>query len=304
MLRCLVKSTPWRGTRYSRSRVLPSVAQDEVRSNGARWSSSAKDDHGSEATSPKRKRGRPRKNVESPGEIPSEASTRTAKAKRAGPSIPAGLIVQRSLHHCDLASFLEYTSSIGADPDSTTYRGTHYEYTVAAALHSFGFQLQRTGGSNDLGIDLVGALALPSSSSPDRSSGRAKETLSSSAPFELRVIGQCKISRPEPRMVRELEGAYVGAPAGWKGQHVLALLVSHGSSTKGVRDALQRSRWPLALLQVTAEGWLKQFLWNAAAAEAGLEGLGVTARHSGADADEGRHTIALTWMGEPVRLAG
>ncbi|TVY34146.1 Uncharacterized protein LSUB1_G006391, partial [Lachnellula subtilissima] len=87
------------------------------------------------------------------------------------------------------------------DPRSTTYVGTHYEYTVQTALSRLGLSLKRIGGRSDYGIDLIGTWNLPSSLQP------------------LQVLIQCKAlaSKAEPRVVRELEGAFVGAPTGWRG---------------------------------------------------------------------------------------
>lgn len=126
------------------------------------------------------------------------------------------------------------------------------------------------------------------------------------------VLIQCKASKLSPALVRELEGAYAGAPAGWRGEGVLGVLVSTQASTKGVSAAVQRSRWPLGVMQVTREGTVKQFVWNAVAAQAGLEGMGVAVRHSNPGAAENDkivpipeagqsglgQSICLTWMGK------
>lgn len=211
--------------------------------------------------------------------------------------VPPRLLPPSSLNHHDLPSFLAHASRVGLSESTNTYKGTHYEYTVAKTLSTLNFALHRTGRSNDLGIDLIGHWVLPSQPSTQGA---------------LRVLIQCKAVQPTPSMVRELEGAYVGAPAGWRGDGVLALLVASKEATKGVRAALQRSRWPMGVLQVTREGQVKQFLWNAMAAEAGLEGLGVTVRYHG-DASVGKDapgwtdgSIALTWLGRlaqiPTRL--
>ncbi|KAK3661162.1 hypothetical protein LTR56_000285 [Elasticomyces elasticus] len=228
---------------------------------------------------------------------------RTAKPKAA--AIPPRLLPPVEQKHHDLPSFLTHAASKELSTTSTVYKGTHFEYTVAAALSNLNFTLQRTGRSNDLGIDLVGQWSLPTE--------RKKRT------YEVPVIVQCKAARPTPSMIRELEGAYTGAPAGWCGDGVLALLVNVHPSTKGVREAVQRSRWPLGVLQVTRDGAVKQFLWNAVAAEVGLEGLGVTVRHAskrggmleaseevekGDEAANTTSSIGLTWMGELWRPAG
>ncbi|KXL45684.1 MAG: hypothetical protein FE78DRAFT_79794 [Acidomyces sp. 'richmondensis'] len=165
--------------------------------------------------------------------------------------------------HHDLLSFLAYAERSNLNKTSNVYKGTHYEYTVAAALESYNFILQRTGRSNDLGIDLVGHWMLPGSN------GKVTEAFGSDIP----VLIQCKFAKPTPSMIRELEGTYVGAPAGWNGPNVLALLVSTQQATEGVRAAVQRSKWPLGVVQVTRSGVTRGFLWNAVASEAGLQGL-------------------------------
>ncbi|KAK3686542.1 hypothetical protein LTR37_019712 [Vermiconidia calcicola] len=217
----------------------------------------------------------------------------------------------KAQHH-DLPTFLAHAARNTLNPTSTVYKGTHYEYTVAATLSHYGFQTQRTGKAGDLGVDLVGSFFLPQDNSPPDPS---KEPM-----FEIKTIVQCKATTPQPSMVRELEGAFIGAPASFRraNNNMLAILVSSGETTKGLRDALQRSRWPMALMQVTEDGDLKQFLWNAVAADVGLEGLGVTVRYKmeigvvgGRDArvdevlkkEEGvRRSIALTWMGRVFRV--
>ncbi|KAF2763703.1 hypothetical protein EJ03DRAFT_251338, partial [Teratosphaeria nubilosa] len=166
--------------------------------------------------------------------------------------------------HHDLASFLNHTKMTNGSTTSAVYKGTHFEYTVAEALKSYNFGLHRTGRSNDLGIDLVGRWELPTHTA---------------GADGMPVLLQCKFAKPTPAMVRELEGAYTGAPAGWQGSGVLAILASTHASTEGVRAACQRSRWPLGVMQITREGEVKQFVWNAVAADAGLEGLGVAVRY-------------------------
>lgn len=161
--------------------------------------------------------------------------------------------------HSDLATFLAYAKRSGLNPKSTVYVGTHYEYTTAESLSRYGFSLQRIGGSSDYGTDLLGEWTPPSTSQ------------------SLRVLLQCKggTQKTGPHHVRELEGAFAGAPVGWRGAGVLGLLVSERDATKGVRDALGRSRWPMGYICCSREGLVKQMLWNQQAEEHGLEGFGV-----------------------------
>ena len=236
-------------------------------------------------------------------EGPTTASPKTPKRQPKKLNIlPPRLMPPIAQKHHDLASFLAHVELTKSNTKSTTYVGTHFEYTVAQSLLACNFTLQRTGRSNDLGIDLIGHWNLPAQHH--------------NASHTMPVIIQCKASKTTPAEVRELEGAYVGAPAGWRGHGVLAMLVSMRQLTKGVLEAVQRSRWPMAVMHVQRDGVVKRFVWNAVAAEQGLEGLGVALEYSsgdgGAQGDEGGEsmsvgvgqTVALTWMGKvwrPVR---
>lgn len=284
----------------------------------AREKESIEDDVIQPEVSPvKRKRGRPRKDepIPAPAKTDTNSNPSLAKAetsqskstarspKRASkPSKLPPRLVRPSPNHHDLASFQAYADRVGLPKTTAVYTGTLYEYLVAAVLSRLNFTIHRTGRSNDLGIDLVGHFCLPSAAKTMRSRNRAFQ--------ELKVLVQCKALKPAPAMVRELEGAYVGAPAGWRGEGVLALLVARKEATKGVRDALQRSRWPMGLVQITAEGEVRQFLWNAVAEDIGLAGLGVTVKYAdgtripSSEEKEGQNdgkvkgSIALTWLGE------
>ncbi|KAL7627444.1 hypothetical protein AAE478_001637 [Parahypoxylon ruwenzoriense] len=193
-----------------------------------------------------------------------------------------------SEHH-DTASYAAYAARTGLDVTSNTYIGTQYEYTVADTLALLGFDVRRVGGRSDAGIDLLGTWRVPSSPL---------------AP--LRVLIQCKASSSQstrigPHFVRELEGAFIGAPPGWRGTGVIGLLVTQRPATKGIREALARSRWPMGYLSCTGDGRLEQMIWNHRAEEEGLEGMGVTVQFSelkGA-ADQ---RLVLTWEGKPYTL--
>jgi len=186
-------------------------------------------------------------------------------------------------NHHDIHSFLDYASRVQLDPQSTTYVGTHYEYTVKASLSRLGFDLRHVGGRSDYGIDLLGTWQIPS------------------IPLSLKVLLQCKAlaKKSRPSVVRELEGAFVGAPTGWRGPGVLGLLVNRNPATKGVRDALARSRWPMGFVMCTGEGKVLQILWNKKAEEQGLLGIGVGMRYTSENA-EGRE-VNLTWKGEAIK---
>lgn len=190
-------------------------------------------------------------------------------------------------NHHDLLSFLTYADRSGLDQKSTLYVGTHYEYTVAQVLSKYGFYLKRVGGHSDYGIDLLGTWTVPSSKEP------------------LRVLAQCKAiaRKSSPNLVRELEGAFVGAPVGWKGHGVLGVFVTEKPATKGVRDSLARSRWPMCFVSCTRAGHIQQMLWNRRAEEEGLEGLGVGVRHAGGDGDGGSQ-LSMLWKGQHIALEG
>ena len=213
--------------------------------------------------------------------------------------------------HHNLASYAAYVARTGLDTTSMTYVGTQYEYTVAAALRRLGFDLRRIGGRSDCGIDLLGTWALPStpsSTSPSPSPSPSPQSSSSSSPL-LRILLQCKASASRstaigPQYIRELEGAFAGAPVGWRGSSgILGLLVAQRPATKGIRDALGRSRWPMGYVACGGDGQLQQMLWNRRAEEGGLEGVGVGVRYLEKTAEGGGQPdqeLILTWKGKPV----
>lgn len=218
------------------------------------------------------------------------SAVRTVRTK----ARPRDALVQPgSIQHNDVASFLKYSESNSLSPSSTVFKGTLYEYTVIESLRHFGFDLTRTGKRSDLGIDLLGHWTIPS------------------LPIPLRALLQCKAhsKKLNPDTVRELEGAFVGAPAGFRGEGVLGFLVAAESATKGMRDALIRSELPLAFLQINRDGIVEQFLWNHIASHFGLEGLGVTTKHlqpakNQSSKPSATKEIALTWNGWEISKVG
>ena len=212
--------------------------------------------------------------------------------------------------HNSLPTFLTYAQRTSLSPKTTTYVGTHYEYLVLHSLFRLGLHLTRTGGAFDKGIDLLGTWRLPSLG----------------ARTALKVLVQCKAHsrKVEPKNIRALEGAFGGAPVGWRGGGtggevgegkgedvdanayvygkdggsggVMALLVTPKEATKGVRDAMGRSRWPMGFLKVGLDGKIEQLLWNRSAANIGLEGVGVAVRH-GPGRVEVEREVVLTWNG-------
>ena len=239
----------------------------------------------------------------------------TTCAQHPAPVDPPRLIVKNGhKEHNSLATFVQYASRTNLTPLKTYYIGTHYEYTAALALMRLGFSLVRTGAKNDAGIDLIGHWILAPLGEP------------------LPVIIQCKMRRQSasPHHVRELEGSFHGIPPSWKGKPVLGLLVTTLKATKGTMDAIARSPCPLGFVMMNRHRLIQQFVWNRAASERGLEGVGVTVRHtprallpaSELLEEEGDHDgtskskpkkasakfansgtqkdIQLTWMGSPI----
>lgn len=188
-------------------------------------------------------------------------------------------------NHNNLTTFLSYAERISLPETSTVYVGTHYEYTVLQSLRRYSLSLQRIGGRDDAGIDLVGTWHLP---------GRERERA-------VRVLVQCKAlkSKLGPNLVRELEGTFRQAPVGWRTDQTAGVLVSPREATKGVRDALARSSYPLFWMMVERDGTLRQALWNVRAEELGLGPLGVETRYGMGDSESGTLTkeVALTWDG-------
>lgn len=226
--------------------------------------------------------------------------------------LPRLLVKAGHKDHNSLATFVDYANRTNLSPLKTYYIGTHFEYTTALAFKRLGFSLLRTGGKNDAGIDLVGHWVLAPLSEP------------------LPVFLQCKVrkSTAGPQHVRELEGSFQGVPPSWKGKPVLGLLVTTLKATKGTMDALARSPWPMGFVMMNRNGLIQQFVWNRAASERGLQGVGVTVRHTprvllpaselleenedSSETPKGKKRstkfantgtqkdIQLTWMGSPI----
>ncbi|KAH6629488.1 hypothetical protein C7974DRAFT_187749 [Boeremia exigua] len=235
----------------------------------------------------------------------------TTFAQNAAPVDLPRLLVKAPLKdHNSLATFIDYANRTNLSPLKSYYVGTHYEYTVALSLMRLGFSLLRMGGKNDAGIDLMGHWVLAPLSEP------------------LPIIVQCKVRKYTlgPAFVRELEGSFRAIPPQWKGEPVLGLLVTTTKATKGTMDAIARSAWPMGFVMISRHGLIEQFVWNRAASERGLQGVGVTVRHTPRallpepeilEAEEEdasnrkklpskfgktgtQKDIQLTWMGSPI----
>jgi hypothetical protein len=172
-----------------------------------------------------------------------------------------------SPNHNSLPSFIEYANRVNLGRTTPLYVGTHYEYTAADALLRLGFSLVRIGRNYDAGIDLIGHWMLPQ------------------LPAPIPVIVQCK-ARTEtgkcgPTNIRELEGALQAVPPAWRNKDVLGLLVTTHKATSGTLEALASNRSPMGFLSISRHhGLIEQFVWNRTASERGLEGVGVTVRHT------------------------
>lgn len=222
-----------------------------------------------------------RKDVPELSNNPSSSSLQSKTSILPQPSSP---------HHSSLASFIAHTKETGLSTSSTIYVGTYYEYLCALTLRRFGFTLTRTGGRSDAGIDLRGSWQLPELSQP------------------LQCIVQCKKLKAKagPNLVRELEGAFVGAPARWRGEGVVGVLCAGREATKGVRDAIRSARKALVWCQVQdmgdGVGRVRQLLWNQRVSALGAEGVGVGIRYSSQDslneAADLDAELVLTWKGE------
>jgi hypothetical protein len=195
---------------------------------------------------------------------PHGAVHHTSTTNVAPVEIPRLLVKPGSPKHNSLSSYLEYATRTNLRPDRTVYIGTHYEYIAADALLRLGFSLIRTGQKNDAGIDLIGHWMLSCLREP------------------MPVIVQCKARRGtcSPNEIRELEGTFQSVPHEWRGKDVLGLLIVNQRATEGLRKQMYLSPRPLAFLQISKTGTITQFLWNRAAADRGLEGVGVTPRYT------------------------
>ncbi|KAI0020577.1 hypothetical protein F4780DRAFT_742008 [Xylariomycetidae sp. FL0641] len=188
--------------------------------------------------------------------------------------------------HEDEPSYRAYAERTGLDEGSNVFAGTLFEYQVASALRRLGFSLRRIGGRADRGIDLLGTWSVPSS------------------PLPLRVLVQCKAAAPRtkigPQHVRELEGAFAGAPPGWRGSGVVGLLVTKKHATLGMRDAMSRSKFPMVYAACGDDGNVFYVVWNQRAEEEGLGGMGATLQYGTAEDGSVTRYSVLTYSGKPL----
>ncbi|KAL5373506.1 hypothetical protein DPSP01_012635 [Paraphaeosphaeria sporulosa] len=195
---------------------------------------------------------------------PHGAVHHTSATNVAPVEIPRLLVKPGSPNHNSLSTYLEYAARTKLRSDRTVYIGTHYEYTAAEALQRLGFSLIRTGMKNDAGIDLIGHWMLSFLREP------------------MPIIVQCKarMKTCSPEAIRELEGAFRSVPHEWRNKDVLGLLISNQKATEGLRRQMYLCPRPLGFLQIGKSGTITQFVWNRAATDRGLEGVGVTPRYT------------------------
>ncbi|KAL4941256.1 hypothetical protein BDV06DRAFT_223278 [Aspergillus oleicola] len=203
--------------------------------------------------------------------------------------------------HTDLSSFLSYAQRTALPESTTTYQGTHYEYTVQSHLRNSAFNLHRVGGRSDLGVDLQGTWHVGANPIHDP---------------PIRVIVQCKALKTKigPNIVRELDGVTARHFRGKSGPVGAGVLVSPREATRGVREAIGRSGVPLVWMMVGREGKVRQVLWNGRVdgVGLGLGGLGVEVLYpadtgvvEGEGEDGDGHAkeaeARLTWDGREVQ---
>ncbi|KAL4795316.1 hypothetical protein BDV19DRAFT_389450 [Aspergillus venezuelensis] len=205
-----------------------------------------------------------------------------------------------SSSHTDLTSFLSHAARTALPESTTTYQGTHYEYTVQSHLRTSAFNLHRVGGRSDLGVDLQGTWHVGPRPVLDP---------------PIRVIVQCKALKTKigPNIVRELDGVTARHFRGRDGPVGAGVLVSPREATRGVREAMGRSGMPLVWMMVGREGVVRQVLWNGRVdgVGLGLGGLGVDVLYpgdTGGIGDVGEDGTAkseaearLTWDGREVQ---
>jgi len=146
---------------------------------------------------------------------------------------------RRSIRH----STRSFSNHKNGNPStrSTVEVGNTYEHLCLHTLRILGFHLHHTGGRSDRGIDLLGHWVPPSShsNSPSTTHGRSNGWEAKPLP----VIVQCKAlaATPTPSIIRELAGAIVGAPEGWRGDDTIGVLCARREATAGVREAVRRA---------------------------------------------------------------
>lgn len=217
-------------------------------------------------------------------------ASRSSRAPWVDAPVPTqkALLRTKGPEHHDVATYEAYAAHTGLNTNSTVYVGTHYEYTVAKALEKFGFDLQRIGGRDDVGIDLKGNWTLPIPPETDEK--------------PLRVILQCKASKSyivkiPPRNARELEGSFSGAPPGFRNHKVVAFLVAPTFASKGILEAFNRSSRSMGFISCSLGGKVQQIIWNYTAEDKLLHQVQALTRFS-VKRGKKEQEVFLTWKGK------
>ncbi|ETN37724.1 uncharacterized protein HMPREF1541_07347 [Cyphellophora europaea CBS 101466] len=148
---------------------------------------------------------------------------------------PLTSLLPSNEQHSSLSTYISHAQRVKLNPATTTYTGTRYEYLAQDSLQRLGFELLRTGKTGDRGVDLAGWWHLPSPASGNENQQTER----------LKVVVQCKFVKgrqQSPSVVREMDGAFLGAPAGWRNGAVIGVVVSTRPATKGIISALGSSK--------------------------------------------------------------
>ena len=93
---------------------------------------------------------------------------------------------------------------------------------------------------------------------------------------EQKERGEDDVWKPQAKEKEEEEEVQDN---GRRNRNIIILLVTPQEATKGVREAMAQSRWPMAYLKISLKGRIEQLLWNRTAAAVGLQGINVVLRH-------------------------
>jgi len=124
----------------------------------------------------------------------------------------------------------------------------------------------------------------------------------------VKCIVQCKNLKAKagPNLIRELEGAFVGAPTRWRGEGVVGVLCAGKEATKGVRDAIRSARRGIVWCHIEEVeeglGRVRQLFWNHRVSAQGANGVEVGVRYLPGVGEEGEvrvdTEVVLTRDGE------
>ena len=96
---------------------------------------------------------------------------------------------------------------------------------------------------------------------------------------------QCKNLKAKagPNLIRELEGAFVGAPTEWRNEGVVGVLCAGKEATRGVRDAIRSARRGIVWCHIEEVeeglGRVRQLFWNQRVSAQGVGCMEVGVRY-------------------------